>query len=115
LERAAVQLGEYFVGTRTKFDVPIAATGTQFQRDVWARISEIPHGTAVTYSRLGADHGLPPAASRATGTAVGANLITIIVGCHRVLAADGRITSYSGREGIATKQYLLDLEGIPYR
>jgi len=115
LERAAAQLAEYFAGERTEFDLPLAPAGTDFQRDVWHRISDIPHGTAVTYSRVGADLGFPSAASRAIGTAVGANPITIVIPCHRVLAADGRITGYSGGEGIPTKQYLLDLEGIPYR
>ena len=115
LERAATQLAEYFAGERTEFDLPLAPAGTPFQQGVWARIGDIPHGTAVTYSRVGADLGFPAAASRAIGTAVGANPITIIVPCHRVLAADGRITGYSGGEGIPTKQVLLDLEGIPYR
>lgn len=113
VERAAAQLEEYFAGTRTEFDLPLAPAGTRFRQAVWQRIAEIPHGTAVTYSRLGADLGYPATASRAIGTAVGANPITIIVPCHRVLGADGRITGYSG--GIPTKQFLLDLEGIPYR
>ena len=115
LEQAASQLTEYFAGERTEFDLPLAPRGTAFQQDVWRRISEIPHGTAVTYSRVGADLGFQTAASRAIGTAVGANPITIIVPCHRVLAADGRITGYSGGDGISTKQTLLDHEGIPYR
>jgi len=115
LERAGAQLAEYFAGERLEFDLPLAPAGTGFQQEVWRRISEIPHGTAVTYSRVGADIGLPPAASRAIGTAVGANPITIVIPCHRVLAADGRITGYSGGDGIPTKQFLLDHEGIPYR
>lgn len=115
LEHAAAQLEEYFAGTRTEFDLPLGPAGTVFQHQVWQRIAEIPYGTAVTYSRLGADIGYPTAASRAIGTAVGANPITIIVPCHRVLAADGRITGYSGGDGIPTKQHLLDHEGIPYR
>lgn len=115
LERAAAQLAEYFAGERAEFELPLAPAGTDFQLAVWRRIAEIPHGTAATYSRVGADLGLPLTASRAVGTAVGANPITIIVPCHRVLAADGRITGYSGGEGIPTKQVLLDLEGIPYR
>ena len=115
LERAAAQLAEYFAGTRTGFELPLAPAGTPFQREVWERISAIPYGTAATYSRVGADIGLPAASSRAVGTAVGANPITIIVPCHRVLAADGRITGYSGGGGIPTKQWLLDHEGIPYR
>ena len=115
VERAAEQLAAYFAGTRTEFDLPLAPAGTPFQQAVWQRIAEIPHGTAVTYSRLGADLGYAAAASRAIGTAVGANPITIIVPCHRVLAADGRITGYSGGDGIPTKRRLLDHEGIPYR
>ncbi|OJX62344.1 MAG: cysteine methyltransferase [Micrococcales bacterium 73-13] len=115
LERAAEQLAEYFAGERLDFDLPLAPAGTGFQRDVWQRISAIPYGTAATYSRVGADLGFPAAASRAIGAAVGANPITIVIPCHRVLAADGRITGYSGGEGIPTKRFLLDLEGIPYR
>lgn len=115
LERAAPQLEEYFAGSRTEFDVPLRPDGSEFQQRVWRRIAEIPHGTAVTYSRLGADIGYPPAASRAIGAAVGANPITILIPCHRVLAADGRITGYSGGDGIPTKRLLLDHEGIPYR
>ncbi len=115
LERAAAQLAEYFTGSRTEFDVPLDPAGSQFRQAVWHRIAEIPHGTAVTYSRLGADLGYPVAASRAIGAAVGANPITILIPCHRVLAADGRITGYSGGEGIPTKRLLLDHEGIPYR
>lgn len=115
LERAGVQIAEYFAGERTEFDLPLAPAGTRFQQDVWRRLAAIPHGTAVTYSRVGADIGLPAAASRAIGTAVGANPITIVIPCHRVLAADGRITGYSGGAGIPTKQFLLEHEGIPYR
>jgi len=115
VERAAAQLTEYFAWTRSEFDLPLAPVGTPFQQAVWQRIAAIPYGTAVTYSRLGADLGYAATASRAIGTAVGANPITIIIPCHRVLAADGRITGYSGGDGIPTKQLLLDLEGIPYR
>ena len=115
LSRAAEQLAEYFAGERVSFDVPLSPAGNDFQRRVWQRISEIPHGTAVTYSRVGADLGYSREASRAIGTATGANPITILIPCHRVLAADGRITGYSGGEGIPTKQFLLDHEGIPYR
>ncbi len=115
LADAAEQLEEYFAGTRWDFDLPLAPVGTAFQLAVWDRISEIPWGTAISYGRLGADLGLETTASRAVGTAVGANPITIVIPCHRVIAADGRITGYSGGDGIPTKQALLDLEGIPYR
>jgi len=115
LERAAEQLDEYFAGERFDFDLPLAPAGSPFQRDVWNRVAVIPFGTAATYSRVGADLGFPIEASRAIGTAVGANPITIVIPCHRVLAANGRITGYSGGEGIPTKQFLLEHEGIPYR
>src|SRR5690606_7224727 len=115
VDRAARQLAEYFAGERLEFELPLRPTGTPFRQAVWQRIAAIPHGTAVTYSRIGADLGYPSAASRAIGTAVGANPLTIVVPCHRVLAADGRITGYSGGDGIPTKRFLLDLEGIPYR
>ncbi len=115
LERAASQLSEYFAGTRWDFDLPLRPIGTAFQQRVWGRIADIPWGHAMSYGRLGADLGLDRTASRAVGTAVGANPITILIPCHRVLAADGRITGYSGGDGIPTKQTLLDLEGIPYR
>ena len=82
---------------------------------MWERLAAIPFGTAIAYSRLGADLGYSVTASRAIGAAVGANPIMIIIPCHRVLAADGRITGYSGGEGIPTKQALLDHEAIPYR
>ncbi|MBO9578628.1 MAG: methylated-DNA--[protein]-cysteine S-methyltransferase [Microbacteriaceae bacterium] len=115
LDAAAVQLAEYFDGKRLEFDVPLAPSGNEFQRRVWDRIAAIPFGLAATYSRVGADLGYAREASRAIGTATGANPITILIPCHRVLAADGRITGYSGGEGIPTKQFLLDHEGIPYR
>jgi methylated-DNA-[protein]-cysteine S-methyltransferase len=114
LEIAAGQLDEYFAGTRLDFDVPVSLAGTQFQRSVWDRISAIPHGTAVTYGRIGVDTGAGNV-GRAIGGAVGANPIPIIVPCHRVLASDGRITGYSGGEGIATKAWLLDHEGVAFR
>lgn len=115
LARAAEQLEEYFAGRRWEFDLPLAPGGTAFQRAVWDRIAEIPWGHAMSYGRLGAELGLEATASRAVGTAVGANPITIVIPCHRVLASNGRITGYSGGDGIPTKQILLDLEGIPYR
>ena len=115
LIRAAEQLEEYFAGTRWEFDVPLAPVGTPFQHAVWGRIARIPWGHAMSYGRLGAELGLEANAARAVGTAVGANPITIAIPCHRVLAGDGRITGYSGGDGIPTKQLLLDHEGIPYR
>ena len=114
LETAAAQLGEYFAGARRDFDVPVALPGTAFQHDIWTRLQAIPFGEVVGYGELGRETGRPTA-GRAVGGAVGANPIPIIVPCHRVLASDGRITGYSAGEGIATKRWLLDHEGIAHR
>lgn len=114
LARAAAQLDEYFLGTRREFDLALDLAGTAFQRAVWAALSVIPYGTSMSYGELGHAAGVG-FAPRAVGGAVGANPVPIIIPCHRVLAADRRITGYSGGAGIATKQQLLELEGISYR
>lgn len=114
LETARHQLGEYFAGTRTDFDVPVRLAGTEFQRSVWQELSELPFGDVISYGDIGRATGRP-SAGRAVGGAVGANPIPIIVPCHRVLAGDRRITGYSGGNGIPTKVWLLDHEGIAHR
>lgn len=114
LEVAITQLNEYFAGTRTGFDVPVAVVGTKFQKTIWAELARLPFGTVVSYGFLGNAIGRA-AAGRAVGGAVGANPVPIIVPCHRVLATNGRITGYSAGDGIATKAWLLDHEGIEHR
>jgi methylated-DNA-[protein]-cysteine S-methyltransferase len=114
LDTAARQLGEYFAGKRRNFDVPVSLPGTEFQQAVWAELVEIPYGGAVSYGSLGLATGRTTA-GRAVGGAVGANPIPIIIPCHRVLASDGRITGYSGGNGIPTKVWLLKHEGIAHR
>ncbi|TFD48895.1 methylated-DNA--[protein]-cysteine S-methyltransferase [Cryobacterium frigoriphilum] len=115
LRRAQRQLTEYFSGTRTAFDLPVALDdGTAFQRSVWQQLSRLPFGSVVSYGALGQSIGRP-GSGRAIGGAVGANPVPIIVGCHRVLATNGRITGYSAGEGIATKAWLLDHEGIGHK
>lgn len=114
LAKAATQLGEYFAGKRTSFDVPVSLDGTLFQKAVWGELEEIPYGQVRSYGEVGMGTGRATA-GRAVGGAVGANPIPIIVPCHRVLASDGRITGYSGGNGIPTKAWLLDLEGIAHR
>jgi methylated-DNA-[protein]-cysteine S-methyltransferase len=114
LDRAARQLGEYFAGTRTSFDLPVAASGTEFQRAIWGSLSELGFGEVASYGELGLASGRATA-GRAVGGAVGANPVPIIVPCHRVLASNGRITGYSGGEGIPTKVWLLEHEGIEHR
>jgi methylated-DNA-[protein]-cysteine S-methyltransferase len=114
LERAAQQLDEYFAGRRLHFDVPVVLHGTEFQRAIWQQLRELPFGAVVSYGELGHATGRA-SAGRAVGGAVGANPVPIIVPCHRVLAGDGRITGYSGGDGIPTKVWLLDHEGIAHR
>jgi len=114
LDRAVKQLGEYFAGKRRDFDLPVVLRGTEFQKSVWKQLSALPFGGVVSYGEIGTSTGRATA-GRAVGGAVGANPIPIIVPCHRVLASNGRITGYSGGNGIPTKVWLLDHEGIEHR
>jgi methylated-DNA-[protein]-cysteine S-methyltransferase len=114
LVKATTQLAEYFSGKRREFSVPVDLTGTPFQKSVWNSLSAIPFGAARSYGELGMTTGRT-SAGRAVGGAVGANPIPIIIPCHRVLASDSRITGYSGGNGIPTKVWLLDHEGILHR
>jgi methylated-DNA-[protein]-cysteine S-methyltransferase len=113
LDRAAEQLSEYFDGHRHDFDLPLSLAGTAFQLAVWEQLVALDFGEVVSYGELGMATGRPTA-GRAVGGAVGANPIPIIVPCHRVLGSDGRITGYSGGEGIPTKSWLLEHEGISH-
>jgi len=103
------QLNEYFGGTRKSFDVPLSASGTPFQRRVWAGLQEIPYGETISYGELARWVGSPRAV-RAVGRANGANPIAVIVPCHRVIGANGTLTGYGG--GLDRKAKLLALEGI---
>lgn len=114
LDKARKQLGEYFAGKRKSFQIPVSLSGTDFQRAVWSAVDDIPFGQVLSYGEVGHETGRPTA-GRAVGGAVGANPVPIIIPCHRVLASDGRITGYSGGNGIATKAWLLDHEGIAHR
>jgi methylated-DNA-[protein]-cysteine S-methyltransferase len=114
IKRAVTQLGEYFAGKRREFSVPVSLTGTQFQNSVWNALTQIPFGAVRSYGDVGMTTGRSTA-GRAVGGAVGANPVPIIVPCHRVLSSDGRITGYSGGNGIPTKVWLLDHEGIAHR
>lgn len=105
---AVRQLDEYFHGRRHRFDVPIDLAGTSFQRAVWNQLLTIPYGTTCTYGDL-ADAVGKPGAARAVGAAVGRNPISVVVPCHRVVAAGGRLGGYGG--GLDKKRFLLQLEG----
>jgi len=107
LVETARQLAEYFAGARVVFELPIAPRGSGFQERVWRALLAIPYGTTSTYGQLARALGRP-SASRAVGTANAANPISIVVPCHRVIAASGALTGYAG--GLAAKRWLLDHE-----
>ncbi len=108
----AEQLREYFAGERERFDVPLAARGTEFQRRVWEALRAIPYGETASYGQIARAVGRP-AASRAVGAANGRNPISIVVPCHRVVGAGGALTGYGG--GLDRKARLLDLEARALR
>jgi methylated-DNA-[protein]-cysteine S-methyltransferase len=107
LQLAAAQLTEYFAGQRRDFDLPLAPQGTDFQREVWRALAQIPFGITCSYGELARAIGRP-AASRAVGAANGRNPIAIILPCHRVIGASGELTGYGG--GLPMKRWLLDHE-----
>jgi len=102
------QLDAYFRRIRTTFDLPLAPPGTPFQLRVWEELRRIPHGRTLTYGDLARRLG-DPLLTRAVGAANGANPISIIIPCHRVVGADGSLTGYAG--GLHQKRALLDHEG----
>ena len=104
---AADQLDAYFAGELTRFDLPLAPRGSEFQQRVWAALQEIPYGRTESYGELAERIGSPGGA-RAVGLANGKNPIGIIIPCHRVVGADGSLTGYGG--GLDRKKQLLDLE-----
>ncbi len=108
LAETSRQLGEYFAGTRRRFDLPLRWHGTVFQTRVWQALIEIPYGTTWSYGQLAKRLGNPNA-SRAVGLANGSNPISILVPCHRVIGADGSLTGYGG--GLERKRWLLEHEG----
>ncbi len=107
LQRASAQLGEYFAGGRTSFDLPLRAAGTPFEQRVWEQLRVIPYGETTSYGELARRVG-EPGAARAVGRANGRNPIPVIVPCHRVIGADGSLTGFGG--GLECKRALLDLE-----
>lgn len=112
-DQAAHQLNEYFKGERKNFELSFDLDGTAFQKAIWESISRIGFGQKVSYGELAQAAGKPLAA-RAVGGAVGANPLPIVIGCHRVLGSSGKITGYSGGEGVKTKRWLLAHEQIGY-
>ena len=106
-EKVIRQLEEYFAGEREEFDVELSPVGTPFQLMVWEELKRIPYGETISYGELARRIGKPDA-SRAVGLANGRNPISIIVPCHRVIGANGKLTGYGG--GLGNKAILLAIE-----
>ena len=107
LRAAQRELEEYFAGGRREFSFALAPEGTPFQKRVWQALREIPYGETISYLELARRVG-SPRGFRAVGQANGHNPISIIVPCHRVIAADGSLGGYGG--GLERKRFLLALE-----
>jgi O-6-methylguanine DNA methyltransferase len=112
LAPALTQLREYFSRTRREFDLPLDVRGTAFQQAVWAELASIAYGTTTTYGEIARRIGRPRA-PRAVGAAVGANPLSILIPCHRVVGVGGSLTGYGG--GLEVKAALLQLEGVLLR
>ena len=108
LTSARDQLAAYFSGELKEFDLPVTPMGSEFQRQVWGELVKVGYGETVSYGELARRLGKSNAASRAVGTANGANPIPIVIPCHRVVGSDGSLTGYAG--GLARKRILLELE-----
>jgi methylated-DNA-[protein]-cysteine S-methyltransferase len=106
-EEVARQLGEYLDGDRDAFELPLKARGSEFDRQVWDVIGGIPYGETTTYGEIarGLGAGIEP---RDVGAAVGRNPLCIIIPCHRVVGATGKLTGYAG--GLDRKRALLEIE-----
>ncbi|ARQ67959.1 methylated-DNA--[protein]-cysteine S-methyltransferase [Streptomyces marincola] len=107
---AAEEFDAYFAGELTVFHTELAPEGTPFRQRVWAALDGIAYGSTLTYGELAARAGLSPRAVRAVGGAVGANPLSVIRPCHRVIGASGALTGYAG--GLDRKRHLLTLEGV---
>jgi len=108
LIRTSEELQAYFAGQLKTFTVPVAASGTEFQKAVWRSLQAITHGHLRTYADVARSIGRPKAV-RAVGGAIGSNPIAIIIPCHRVIGSNDSLTGFGG--GLGTKEYLLNIEG----
>ena len=107
-DEARRQLAEYLAGERRVFDLATASRGEPFQRRVWELLDGIPYGEKTTYGAIARELGGDPTLARAVGRAVGANPLSIVRPCHRVVGRDGALTGYAG--GLDRKRFLLELE-----
>ncbi len=108
LSETMKQFGEYFSGIRKDFDIPLKPAGSEFQLEVWRALRQIPYGQTASYADLATTLGNPDSV-RAVAAANGANAISIIIPCHRIIGSDGSLVGYAG--GTAAKEKLLELEG----
>ena len=107
LEEAKRQLDEYFAGNRKAFTIPLLLVGTVFQQQVWNELLNIPYGATTSYKEIAQSIGKPKAV-RAVAGAIGANGISILIPCHRVIGSDKSLTGYAG--GLEAKKMLLQIE-----
>lgn len=108
VQAAVEQLAEYFAGTRKTFDLPLDFYGTTFQQQVWRQLLHVPYGVTASYQEIALALGNAKA-TRAVGAANGANPISIIAPCHRIVGSNGKLTGYGG--GLWRKEWLLKHEG----
>lgn len=106
-QAAETQVREYFAKERQEFDLPLAPDGTEFQKAVWRALYRIPFGITKTYGDIADEVG---GHARAVGVACGANPIPLVIPCHRVMGANGRMTGFSASGGIEDKVALLQIE-----
>lgn len=110
-------LDVYFSGEKPDFMPPIKLRGSEFQKEIWGFLTQIPYGQTATYKDIAAmyceKNNAPKMSAQAVGGAVGRNPISVIVPCHRVVGSDGSLTGYAG--GVTLKEYLLRLEKAVFR
>lgn len=109
MDRTIAQLDEYFDRRREIFDIPLLFVGTAFQKNVWSALQKIPFGITASYLDLSRNLGNPDAI-RAVANANGANALSILIPCHRIIGSDGSLVGYAG--GLDAKKKLLMLEGV---
>jgi methylated-DNA-[protein]-cysteine S-methyltransferase len=109
LSKASLLIGKYFDGDLKAIDkITVETNGTPFQKRVWAALRKVPAGQTITYSAMAKKVGAPSAV-RAVGAANGANPISLVIPCHRMIGTSGKLTGYAG--GLHRKKYLLEHEG----
>jgi len=112
IEETIKEMKEYFAGERKDFDIPLLMVGTDFQKSVWEGLMGIPYGTTMSYLDLAKSIGNEKAV-RAVASANGANAISILIPCHRIIGSNGDLVGYAG--GLPAKKKLLELENNLFR